>query len=150
MNARLFTSTKCSFEIRSSHGSKMSTVVFWVVTPCSLTGSYQRFIKTYCLHLQSLLHAGNHLQDCKFSHLKRLQSMLLLHIYLNFNFCFSLVTGYKQISSQIRSISSTLLCKISMLKYDINSFSDITPCISSWYILKEMHEKFLKYTLHIT
>jgi hypothetical protein len=30
----------------------LSILLFWVVTPCGLTGSYQRFGETYYLHLQ--------------------------------------------------------------------------------------------------
>jgi hypothetical protein len=33
---------------------KMSMLVFWVVTPCGLVGRFQRFRKTYCLHLLGL------------------------------------------------------------------------------------------------
>jgi hypothetical protein len=29
----------------------MSKLVFWAVTPCGLAGRYQRFGRTYCLHL---------------------------------------------------------------------------------------------------
>jgi hypothetical protein len=31
---------------------KMAIMVFWVVTPCSFVGGYQRFRGTYRLHLQ--------------------------------------------------------------------------------------------------
>jgi hypothetical protein len=40
------------FEIWSSHGGKMSMLVFWVAKPCALIGRYPRFGGTYCLHLQ--------------------------------------------------------------------------------------------------
>jgi carbohydrate-selective porin OprB len=32
--------------------TKMSIVVFWVVTPCGLVGSYQRFRRKYLLYIQ--------------------------------------------------------------------------------------------------
>jgi hypothetical protein len=35
---------------------KMSTLSFWVVTPCGLVCRYQRFGATYCLHLQGWSH----------------------------------------------------------------------------------------------
>jgi hypothetical protein len=38
---------------------KISTLVFWVVTPCGLVGRYQRFGGTHCHHLQ---HFGRLLQ----------------------------------------------------------------------------------------
>jgi hypothetical protein len=33
-------------------------LVFWVVTPCGLTGRYQRFEGTYCLDIQPLAHTA--------------------------------------------------------------------------------------------
>jgi hypothetical protein len=33
---------------------KVSMLIFWVVMPCGLTGRYQRFEGTYCLHLLGL------------------------------------------------------------------------------------------------
>jgi hypothetical protein len=39
----------------------MWIVVFWIVTPCSLVGAYQRFGGTYRLHLQgSFSHVGRY------------------------------------------------------------------------------------------
>jgi hypothetical protein len=47
----------------------MWTVVFWVVTPCSLVGGYQCFGGLYCLPEYGgdmlLQNVGNHLQDTK-------------------------------------------------------------------------------------
>jgi hypothetical protein len=39
-------------EIWCSSGGKVSLLFFWVVTPYQLESKYQRFGRTYCLHLQ--------------------------------------------------------------------------------------------------
>jgi hypothetical protein len=38
------------FEVLTA--AKMLMLFFWIVTPCTLVGRYQRFGETYCLHLQ--------------------------------------------------------------------------------------------------
>jgi hypothetical protein len=46
---------------------KMRILFFWVITPYSLAGGYQRFGGTYCLRLQGedmlLRTVGNHMYD---------------------------------------------------------------------------------------
>jgi hypothetical protein len=39
--------------IREQCRLRVWIVVFWAVTPCNLVGGYQRFVGTYCFHLQS-------------------------------------------------------------------------------------------------
>jgi hypothetical protein len=56
---------------------KISIVVFWVVTPCSLVGGYQLLGGTYRLHIQYevlIREGGNHLQDHTASQPRRPQS----------------------------------------------------------------------------
>jgi hypothetical protein len=40
------------YEIEVFAAVKITTIVFWVMTPCSLVGGHQRFGGIYCLHLQ--------------------------------------------------------------------------------------------------
>jgi hypothetical protein len=40
---------------------RMSILVLWIVTPCGLVGTYQRFGETYCLHLQGVTRKKNNI-----------------------------------------------------------------------------------------
>jgi hypothetical protein len=89
----------------------VKTVIFWIITPYSLLGSYQRFWGTCCIHIQGMLlitwnggsrflwNIGDDLPDYKVAYPARRQNkrvpVLEKHIIVNILLSWSLYTLYK-------------------------------------------------------